>query len=121
MALELQTIPKFAHRANIDRYEKILATYLTDEERHFVERRLAEERAFLEQSNLDLGPREVLACPRVDEMPTPAMRAFICQCVQCNARIWVACRSPIEPIRLCLSCSAAHKSQAGPHASQVRE
>ncbi len=119
MTLELQTILKFAHRANIDRYEKILATYLTDEERHFVERRVAEERASLEQCYSDLGFREVLACPRVDELPTPAVLSFSCQCAQCDARIWVACRSPIEPIRLCLSCTAAHQSQAGPRASEV--
>jgi hypothetical protein len=107
MTLELETTLKFAHRANIDRYEKILATYLTDDERHFVERRLAEERASLEQYYSDPEFREVLACPRVDEMPTPAVLSFNCQCAQCDARIWVACRSPIEPIRLCGSCAKA--------------
>jgi hypothetical protein len=33
----------FAHQLNIKRYRKILQTYLTDEERAFVQRRLFEE------------------------------------------------------------------------------
>jgi formylmethanofuran dehydrogenase subunit E len=105
MTLELPTNLKFAHQANIDRYRKVLATYLTDEERDFVERRLTEEQASLEQPDSSPELREVLSCPRVDEMPTPATRSFICQCVQCDARIWVAHSSPIEPIRLCRSCA----------------
>jgi hypothetical protein len=110
--LELSTNLKFVHRENIDRYKRILATYLTDEERHYVERRLAEEQASLKQP--DSGPelREVLSCPRVDEMPTPAMRSFNCQCVQCAARIWVAHSSPIEPIRLCRSCAKARETES---------
>ena len=39
----------FAHRANIARYRKILETPLTNEERVFLKRRLAEERAALEE------------------------------------------------------------------------
>jgi hypothetical protein len=39
----------FAHRANIERYRKILETFLTAEEESFVKRRLAEEKAALEQ------------------------------------------------------------------------
>lgn len=111
MTLELHTNLKFGHRANIDRYKKVLATYLTDEERHFVERRLAEEQASLEQPNSGLEFREVLSCPRVDEMPIPATRSFICQCFQCDARIWVAHSSPIEPIRLCGSCAKAKETE----------
>jgi hypothetical protein len=34
----------FAHRANIERYEKLLQTYLTEYERAFIQRRLEEER-----------------------------------------------------------------------------
>jgi len=37
----------FAHRANITRYEKILETDLTAQERYFVERRLSEEQKAL--------------------------------------------------------------------------
>ena len=39
----------FAHRANSERYKKILGTYLTDEEQAFVRRRLAEEQAAIER------------------------------------------------------------------------
>ena len=49
MTSDLKTKRQFAHRANIDRYKKILETYLTSEERYFVERRLTEEHASLEQ------------------------------------------------------------------------
>ena len=38
---------QFIHRANIVKYQKILATYLTDLERGFVEHRLEEEKATL--------------------------------------------------------------------------
>ena len=38
---------KFVHSEKIGRYQKILRTYLTDKERCFVERRLAEEKAAL--------------------------------------------------------------------------
>ena len=36
-----------AHRNNISRYERLLATQLTELERNYVERRLAEERTAL--------------------------------------------------------------------------
>ena len=49
MTLRMETADQFAHRSNIAKYQKILATYLTIEERRFVERRLAEERAALQQ------------------------------------------------------------------------
>lgn len=49
MTLRMETADQFAHRAKITRYQKILATYLTAEERRFVERRLAEEQAALQQ------------------------------------------------------------------------
>ena len=46
----------FGHRANITKYQKILATYLTAEERRFVERRLAEEQAALQQLAWNIEP-----------------------------------------------------------------
>ena len=52
---------KFIHRTNIVKYEKILATYLTADERRFVERRLAEERAALLQLAGSLSHRESLS------------------------------------------------------------
>jgi hypothetical protein len=39
----------FAHQANIDRYQRILQTQLTAEERRFVETFLAEQQAVLKQ------------------------------------------------------------------------
>jgi hypothetical protein len=48
MAADKETI-RFAHRANIDRYRRILETQLTAEERRFLERRLAEEQAALKE------------------------------------------------------------------------
>ena len=34
--------------------------------------------------------REVLTCPRVDEVPIPSTQSFNCECEQCGARVWVA-------------------------------
>jgi len=39
----------FAHKTNIEKYRRILATHLTAEERRFVERRLDEERKAVDQ------------------------------------------------------------------------
>ena len=39
----------FAHKSNIQRYKKLLQTHLTDHERLFVQRRLDEETAALQQ------------------------------------------------------------------------
>jgi predicted nucleic acid-binding Zn ribbon protein len=60
----------------------------------------------------DFECREVLACPRIDEVPIPSTPSFNCECEQCGARIWVAHSSPIEPVRMCVSCSAAHDKQS---------
>lgn len=56
MALRMETQERFAHRANIARYQKMLATYLIDVERRFVERRLAEEQAALQQIAWNIAP-----------------------------------------------------------------
>jgi hypothetical protein len=55
--------------------------------------------------------REVLICPRVDEVPIPSTQSFNCECEQCGARVWVAYSSPIEPIRMCAACSATHDDE----------
>ena len=55
----------FAHKLNIERYQRILLTNLTAQERSFVERRLAEERAALEERT-DATPSTHL-WGRVDE------------------------------------------------------
>ena len=49
MTSELKATMHWVHRMNIERYRKILRTYLTAEERRFVECRLAEEQAALQQ------------------------------------------------------------------------
>jgi len=43
MTSDIQNNFLFAHKTNIERYRRILQTYLTAEERVFVERRLNEE------------------------------------------------------------------------------
>ena len=54
------TMAEFVHQANVVKYRKILATYLTPHEREFVERRLAEECAALSQLRVDGGGRDDL-------------------------------------------------------------
>lgn len=57
---------EFAHRANIERYKRILQTSLTDHERAFIQKRLAEERSSLaELCGNDLKPlrRDPTKCP----------------------------------------------------------
>lgn len=44
-----ETTQQFVHRENIVRYKRILGTYLTGEERRFIERRLREEQMSLQQ------------------------------------------------------------------------
>jgi hypothetical protein len=49
MTSDMQKVLVFVHRANIDRYRRLLKTCLTVNERQFIERRLGEEeKAFLE-------------------------------------------------------------------------
>jgi hypothetical protein len=49
MASDYEATALFAHRANIERYRKILRTYLTADEIRFIERRLEEEQAALQR------------------------------------------------------------------------
>jgi hypothetical protein len=49
MMLDTRDNLLFAHKANIERYRKILGTFLTAEEKGFVKRRLAEEQTALDQ------------------------------------------------------------------------
>ena len=50
----------FAYRANIAKYQRLLATYLTEDERRFVIRRLGEERAALNELAKNSTPSRVL-------------------------------------------------------------
>lgn len=63
MKLRLETVKQFAHRANIERYQKILATYLTTEERRFVESRLAEEQLALQELAWKAAPKALSTQP----------------------------------------------------------
>ena len=47
MTPDLKAKLQFAHRENIDRYQRLLKTRLTVTERNFIERRLGEEEAAL--------------------------------------------------------------------------
>jgi hypothetical protein len=49
MIADLESTLRWAHQANLARYRRLLATHLTDNERQFVERRIAEEREALRQ------------------------------------------------------------------------
>jgi hypothetical protein len=53
MTLDKKNALMFAHKANIERYQNILATYLTTEQRCFVHRRLAEEQTDLQQHEMN--------------------------------------------------------------------
>ena len=46
-----------------------------------------------------------LVCPRIADLPTPTMPAFIVRCVRCNAQIWVALNSPSDVRRICSRCA----------------
>jgi hypothetical protein len=48
MVIDEQFARLRAHRNNVLRYRKLLATYLSDLERAYIERRLSEERASME-------------------------------------------------------------------------
>jgi len=53
---KIETPQSFAHRANIERYKKLLATHLADNERKFVQLRIAEEEAALRQIDNTIVP-----------------------------------------------------------------
>ena len=56
MTLRMETAEQFARQMNIAKYQRILATHLTAEERRFVERHLAEEQAALQQFAWNIAP-----------------------------------------------------------------
>jgi hypothetical protein len=56
-----------AHRNNIHRYRRLLATRLSDLERAYIERRLQEERASLEALSQDTFPVSLPRGQRVNE------------------------------------------------------
>ena len=56
MSSDFDAAMRFAHRSNIDRYRKILASALSAAERSFVERRLAEEQEALDRFVAGISP-----------------------------------------------------------------
>ena len=62
----------FAHRMNIERYEKLLKSYLTDHERAFVQRRLEEERQLL--LNLQDKPSTPSLSARLQSESNPTLK-----------------------------------------------
>jgi hypothetical protein len=57
----------FAHRANVERYERLLRTHLTDLERAFIQRRLAEEQDAVLQSCGE-GPANSRSISRISNL-----------------------------------------------------
>ena len=53
-----------AHRNNVHRYRRLLATQLSDLERAYIERRLSEERASMEALSRETFPFSVPAARR---------------------------------------------------------
>jgi hypothetical protein len=56
MTLQDDTMQHFVHRENIARYQRILRTCLTADERRFVKRRLLEEQSAVEQVAVRIRP-----------------------------------------------------------------
>jgi hypothetical protein len=65
MIPEVTRNTRWAHRANIERYRKILRTHLTETERQFIEKRLTEEQQALRQ-NAQVG----VLRPQTDQFET---------------------------------------------------
>jgi hypothetical protein len=55
MSADFNDTLRWAHRANIDRYRRILESEITARERAFIERRLAEEEEALLQISRETG------------------------------------------------------------------
>jgi hypothetical protein len=67
MTFDMEATRKSVCRRNIFKYEKMLATYLTSIERHYVQLRLSEERAALRQLNRSISNEELRAFVHADD------------------------------------------------------
>ena len=56
MTRELRSAFEFAHRANIDRYRRFLATHLTADERALIERRIVDEQSAFQKFTKGSAP-----------------------------------------------------------------
>ena len=81
-----------ALRNNIQRYCRLLATQLTDLERAFIHRRLAEDRLAIEA--LGGGDEISNGMPLSDETPASKMQLFTPLCSMCGTLTWL---ETIEP------------------------
>ncbi|WP_246791606.1 hypothetical protein [Bradyrhizobium commune] len=86
-----------AHRNNISRYHRLLKTELTEFERHFIERRLAEERSALENIAASTFPLSFQAQVGTIRNATPPPVAY--SQGQSNARRIPDFRSVLEEMR----------------------
>jgi hypothetical protein len=69
--IDFKTAQVRRHRQNIQRYCRLLATELTDLERQYLHRRIAEEHAQLEQLEQGASRRNASPCDTHDEqMPS---------------------------------------------------
>lgn len=59
MITNIHEAVKTVHRANIGRYRRLLAGSLTDHERQFITRRLAEEQDALRKASPPHGPLDL--------------------------------------------------------------
>lgn len=59
MTADIDKAIQAVHQANIGRYRRLLATHLTDHERQFLERRLAEEQEALDKASRPNPPLEL--------------------------------------------------------------
>ena len=59
MMTDLRTVEILSHRRNIQRYRRLLATELTEIERQYLHRRIAEEQAELERLQSEPQPQPV--------------------------------------------------------------
>ncbi|MGY2903388.1 hypothetical protein [Bradyrhizobium sp. URHC0002] len=76
--LEVTLERLLAHRGNIDRYRRLLATRLSDLERSFIERRLSEEEASVKGLLREAFPERLSAgLPRVEGRTPPLEMAAL--------------------------------------------
>jgi hypothetical protein len=57
----VSNLSKFVCERNIERYEKLLRSYLTEKERDFIERRLSEEKQVLQSQQTSFSTVDLTA------------------------------------------------------------
>jgi hypothetical protein len=72
--LDFQAAKILGHRRNLDRYHWLLSTELTEHERQYIQRRIAEERAELERLELSAEQQDSPASPNAAIEMSAALR-----------------------------------------------